>query len=170
MNGSFEEVFDGLFRAQFLRVFRYLDRLSGDAEVARDLAQDTFVRLLRRGALPDRPEAWLVTVATNLWRNTRATNNRRARLLGPSRSSEVLADPVESPSSEVESSEARERVRAAMDLLPERERLLLLLMAEGYRYREIAEAAGINEASVGTLLARAKRAFREAYERPDHAS
>ena len=170
MSGSFEEVFDGLFRAQFPRVFRYLDRLSGDAEVARDLAQDTFVRLLRRGAPPDRPEAWLVTVATNLWRNTRATNNRRARLLGPGRSSEVLADPVESPSSGVEGSEARERVRAAMALLPERERLLLLLMAEGYRYREIAEAAGINESSVGTLLARAKRAFRAAYEGPDHAS
>lgn len=170
MNGSFEEEFDGLFRAQFPRVFRYLDRLSGDAEVARDLAQDTFVRLLHRGAPPDRPEAWLVTVATNLWRNTRATNNRRARLLGPSRSSEVLADPVESPSTEVEGSEARERVRAAMALLPERERLLLLLMAEGYRYREIAEAAGINESSVGTLLARAKRAFRVAYGGPDHAS
>jgi len=170
MSESFEEEFKGLFHAQFPRVFRYLDRLSGDAEVARDLAQDTFVRLLRRGAPPDRPEAWLVTVATNLWRNARATKSRRARLFGPSRSAEVLADPAESPSSKVEVAETRERVQAAMTQLAERDRQLLLLMAEGYRYREIAEAAGINEASVGTLLARAKRAFREAYEGPDHAS
>jgi len=44
---------------------------------------------------------------------------------------------------------------------------MLLLRAEGYSYREIASALQLNEPSVGTLLARAKRAFREAYEKPD---
>jgi RNA polymerase sigma-70 factor (ECF subfamily) len=57
-----------------------------------------------------------------------------------------------------------ERVRATIERLGERDRQLLLLRAEGYGYRELAAALGLNEASVGTLLARAKRAFREAYE------
>jgi RNA polymerase sigma factor (sigma-70 family) len=57
-----------------------------------------------------------------------------------------------------------ERVRAAIHRLGERERQLLLLRAEGYGYRELAAALGLNEASVGTLLARAKRAFRESYQ------
>jgi RNA polymerase sigma-70 factor (ECF subfamily) len=46
----------------------------------------------------------------------------------------------------------------------------LLLRAEGYSYKEIAEALMIQEASVGTLLARAKRAFRELYEDQADAS
>ena len=41
---------------------------------------------------------------------------------------------------------------------------MLLLRAEGYGYRDIAAALGLHEASVGTLLARAKGAFREAYD------
>ena len=56
------------------------------------------------------------------------------------------------------------RVRAAIDRLTERDRQMLLLRAEGYAYRELAAAMDLNESSVGTLLARAKRAFREAYE------
>jgi DNA-directed RNA polymerase specialized sigma24 family protein len=47
--------------------------------------------------------------------------------------------------------------------LPLRERELLLLRAEGYSYRDIASALELNETSVGTLLARARRRFEEAY-------
>lgn len=170
MSGSFEEEFDGLFRAHFTRLFRYLDRLSGDPDSAWDLAQDTFVRLLRRGAPPDRPEAWLITVATNLWRNARATRNRRSQLLVRSHTDEALIDPARPVGERLEVAETGERVRSAMNRLPERDRQLLLLMAEGYHYREIAEVTGIQEASVGTLLARAKRAFREAYQEAADAS
>jgi RNA polymerase sigma-70 factor (ECF subfamily) len=60
--------------------------------------------------------------------------------------------------------DASEAVRAALNRLSERDRQLLLLRADGYRYHEIAVALDLNEASVGTLLARAKRAFREAYD------
>lgn len=48
--------------------------------------------------------------------------------------------------------------------MTERDQQLLLLRAEGYSYRDIAVALELNEASVGVLLARAKRAFREKYE------
>ena len=54
--------------------------------------------------------------------------------------------------------------------MPEREQLLLLLQAEGYRYRELATAIGLNAASVGVLLARAKRAFRDLYQQASNAS
>ena len=77
----------------------------------------------------------------------------------------MLADPPPAPSQGAEESETRDRVRAALDRLDERERQLLLLRAEGYSYRDLAGALELNEASVGTLLARAKRAFREVFER-----
>jgi RNA polymerase sigma factor (sigma-70 family) len=153
-----------LFHSHFHRLVRYLDRLSGDPELASDLAQETFVKLHRRGALPDHPEAWLITVALNLFRNARSTAVRRRRLLTAARVEATLGDLGPGPAELAEGADERERVRAAVDRLGERERQLLLLRAEGYAYRELAVALGLHEASVGTLLARAKRAFREAYE------
>jgi RNA polymerase sigma-70 factor, ECF subfamily len=155
----FDESFVLLFEAQFPRLFRYLDRLSGEPDLAADLAQEAFIRLYRRGVMPERPEVWLVTVALNLFRNTRSTSSRRLRLLG--RWSQ-LGQAAES-SLGVGDSEAAEPVRAALGQLPQRDREMLLLRAEGYSYREIATALDLHEASIGTLLARAKRAFREAY-------
>jgi DNA-directed RNA polymerase specialized sigma24 family protein len=46
----------------------------------------------------------------------------------------------------------------------------LLLRAEGYSYRDIAAALELNEASVGTLLARAKQSFLQYYEADADAS
>ena len=87
---------------------------------------------------------------------------------GPARAPELVGDPSPSPAHATLAAEAGVRVRAALAQLPDRDRELLLLLAEGYRYREIAEATGLAEASIGTLLARAKRAFRAAYpEDPD---
>ena len=164
---SFHDRFTALFDAHFRRLFRYLHRLSGDRELAADLAQEAFVRLYRRGAMPDAPEAWLITVTMNLYRNEKSTVSRRLRLLTPARGERTLADPPPSPEQVTEAGEVRRRVRAALDRLPERERSLLLLQAEGYRYREIAAALGINEASVGVMLARARREFRAACEGSD---
>jgi RNA polymerase sigma factor (sigma-70 family) len=153
-----------LFHGHFHRLVRYLDRLSGDPELASDLAQETFVKLHRRGALPDHPEAWLITVALNLFRNARSTAARRRRLLTASRAEASLGDPAPGPAQLLEGADAARRVRAAICHLGERDRQLLLLRAEGYGYRELAAALNLKESSVGTLLARAKRAFREAYE------
>jgi RNA polymerase sigma-70 factor, ECF subfamily len=169
MNRSFHDCFEGLFDRHFHRLYRYLDRLSGDPDLAADLAQDTFVRLYQRGSAPDRPEAWLITVATNLFRNARSTQARRARILTTWRGEELLADPPAGPPPAADE-ESRERVRAALDRLSERERRLLLLRAEDYSYRDIAAALELNEASVGTLLARAKQSFLQHYEAGADAS
>jgi len=158
----FDDLFIDLFATRFRSLFRYLDRLSGEPELAADLAQETFTRLHARGTLPDKPEAWLITVAMNLFRNVKSTRARRRRLMTSSRAEAILADPP-SPPGQSSGCDAPQRVRAALDCLGERDRQLLLLLAEGYRYRDIALALDLHEASVGTLLARAKRAFRAAY-------
>lgn len=140
---SFHDHFVALFQVHFPRLYRYLDRLSGEPDLAADVAQEAFIRLFRRGSLPDAPEAWLISVAMNLFRNKKS--GRHAVATG------------ESP----------RRIRAAINGMPERERQLLLLRAEGYSYRDMAEALDLNEASIGTLLARSRAAFRECYEDPD---
>jgi RNA polymerase sigma-70 factor (ECF subfamily) len=159
---AFERVFREEFERRHASLVRYLARLTGDPAGAADLAQEAFVRLFSRGSMPDDAGAWLVTVAHNLLRNEQEQRHRRRRLLGR-REGELTPSPAAPPpDAAVDVDDRRARVRAALSTLPERERRMLLLRCEGFSYREIGDTLGIHEASVGTLLARAKDAFRRA--------
>ena len=60
---GFDEAFAGLFRLAYRVSFRVL----GDKGDAEDVAQETLARThVRWSKLADRPEGWVVTVATNL--------------------------------------------------------------------------------------------------------
>jgi RNA polymerase sigma factor (sigma-70 family) len=161
---SFEERFRALFTERFRSIFRYLHRLSGDAELAADLAQESFVRLYQRGAMPDDASAWLIAVANNLLRDEQRKVGRRKRLLAEGFAK--MSDPglAASSDSRVIAGETVARVRKALESLPLRDRQLLLLRHEGYSYREIASALRIAQTSVGTLLSRANIAFRSAFQ------
>ncbi|HET6361778.1 MAG TPA: sigma-70 family RNA polymerase sigma factor [Gemmatimonadota bacterium] len=164
----FPELVREVHDAYYASIFRYLDRLSGDPDLAADIAQEAFVRLFRRGFLPEKPDRWLVTVALNLFRNERSTARRRARLTAR-HAGDLRPASGPSPAERFEALRLQAKVRDALDRLPSRERELLLLRAEGYSYRDLAKVLELNETSVGTLLARAKRAFEDAYEEAEHA-
>jgi RNA polymerase sigma-70 factor (ECF subfamily) len=86
---------------------------------------------------------------------------------------ERLAEPNVQPDLQAEllRAEERARVRAALARLSERQSQLLLLRHAGLAYTEIAAIVDVAPGSVGTLLARAKRAFIAEYEQmeQDHA-
>lgn len=157
---SFGHAFRRVFESDFERVRRILHRLSGDPDLACDLAQDAFVRLYERGSLPESPASWVITVGLNLLRNAQSSDVRRRRLLTIARGERSHSDPPPAPDDEVTRAELRARVRTALDALPERDRALLLLRAEGFSYKEMAVALDLHEASVGTLLLRAGRRLR----------
>jgi RNA polymerase sigma-70 factor, ECF subfamily len=156
--------FDAMYRRLHPSIFRYLERLTGDVDVAEDVAQEAFVRLLSRPDLEeDAARLWLFTVATNLVRDRGRATTRRARLL--------TATPVEIsrpslPDEDLERKERIEKVRAALDVISDRDRQMLLMREEGFRYEEIADAVGVAPGSVGTLMARALKRFVAVY-RPD---
>ena len=160
---GFEEAFCRLFDQQFPSLFRYLHRLTGDADLAEDLAQEVFVRLYQRKSLPDDERGWMGAVANNLLRDDKRTAKRRLRLL--EMRGDVLNSANLSPAADekVLADERRRSVRRALEKLSERDRRMLLLRHEGYSYREIAHALGVNETSVGTLLLRATAAFQAAF-------
>ena len=162
---SFEVAFRQVFADRFDKLLRYLDRLLGDPDLAAEIAQETFVKLYRRGTMPEDVGAWLVAVANNLCRDERRRLQRRRRLLA-SRSPEVaMGDRSPAPDADLVPEERRRMVRTALDALPLRDRRLLLLRHAGFSYREIASGLGIPEFSVGSLLARARVLFRAAFER-----
>lgn len=156
-----DAAFTEVFQLYAPSLFRYLVRLSGDADSASDLMQETFVRLHERGSLPDDVRAWLVTVAANLLRDDRRTAARRAEL-AKRFTGDLIPSQSLSPAAVLEAHERRDAVRAALSTLSERERQLLLLRHEGFSYREIAAATNVTASSVGTLLVRATAAFHAA--------
>ncbi|MEP7087686.1 MAG: sigma-70 family RNA polymerase sigma factor [Gemmatimonadota bacterium] len=161
---AFDAAFRAAFASRYAELFRVVHRYLGDASLAGDIAQETFVRLYNRGTMPDDLRAWLVSVALNQARDEQRTQSRRLRLLRRRAPEEHMGDAARAPDEDVLSAERRSLVRRALVLLPERDRALLLLREEGYSYRELALSLDIVESSVGTLLARAKVAFRKVYE------
>jgi RNA polymerase sigma factor (sigma-70 family) len=160
----FDQEFRHAFEQHFASLFRYVDRWCGDAALAADVAQETFVRLYQRGRLPEELRAWLVSVANNLLRDEHRRSTRRQRLLERHASNEGGEGSDQRPDATLLAEERRRTVRAALEELPSRERSLLLLRHEGYSYRDLARALHIRETSVGTLLARAGERFRAAME------
>lgn len=163
-DSSFEAQFRAAFATGFGPLYRYLNRLSGDPALASDIAQDTFIRLYQRGEMPDNFRAWLVAVSRNLFRDERRRSSRRRQLLDRRAPESTLGDASPAPDEQLLSDERRQAVRHALADLPERDRELLLLRHEGFSYRDLAVALGLTESSVGTLLARAKAAFRRALD------
>jgi RNA polymerase sigma-70 factor, ECF subfamily len=151
--------YERLFHQYYPQLFRYLNRLTADADVAEDAAQEAFVRLAERRLTEAEARPWLFTVATNLVRD-RARKAERHRRLGEL---VPMAEPPVLPDMEVERRETVARVRRALDALPERDRVMLLMREEGFQYGEIAGAVGVASTSVGTLLARAGRRFADAF-------
>ncbi|HET6229629.1 MAG TPA: sigma-70 family RNA polymerase sigma factor [Longimicrobiaceae bacterium] len=153
--------FDATFRAVYPALHRYLQRMTGDADTADDIAQEAFFRLLSRPMPQDEARLWLFTVATNLFRDGARTVKRRERLLT---AVPPTTGTLPAPDEELERSQSVARVRAALSQLPARERQMLLMKQEGFRYEEIARVAAVAPSSVGTLLARALRRFAAVYD------
>ena len=170
LGDSFDDAFRRLFEEQFSSLFRYMDRLTGDPALAADLAQEAFTRLYRRGSFPDDARAWLVSVAGNLLCDERRGAARRRRLLGARFPAPGFETTQPAPDEDVLAAERRNMVRMALSARPQRDRQVLLLRHEGYSYREIAKALALPESSIGTLLARAKRAFQVAFQEVPDAS
>jgi RNA polymerase sigma-70 factor (ECF subfamily) len=163
-DSSFDAEFRACYTARFPALFRYLDRLTGDADLASDIAQETFTRLHRRGEMPDEFVGWLVAVANNLLRDERRRASRRLRLLAEEASQTPLGSPASGPEADLERAERVRAVRAALDTVSARDRQALLLRHAGYSYREIAAALHLADGSVGTTLVRAAQVFRRAFK------
>jgi RNA polymerase sigma-70 factor (ECF subfamily) len=145
-----------LYREHGEMLFRYLVRMCGDADLAADVLQDTFLRLVERPPRnTEHLKAWLFQVATNRLRDVRRKQTRRDGLMTEEMSRGALADPPVAPDRAVEQAEARTTIQVAMATLSDRDRTILLMREEGFAHREIAEAVGTTTGSVGTLIARA---------------
>jgi RNA polymerase sigma-70 factor (ECF subfamily) len=149
----YEELYPGLVR--------YLHAKVWDADRARELAQDVFVRVL--DTQPDNPRAWLFTVATNIARDESRMVVRRKKHLALLRTEAITSQLSVDPVTVMESEARAAAVRRALDALGERDREVLLLRDAGLSYPEIAERTGLAVGAVGTTLCRARKRLLEAH-------
>ena len=70
-----------------------------------------------------------------------------------------------SPEETATAGEERGRVRRILSVLRRDQAMLLLLRSHDLRYDELAQTLNLNPTSVGTLLRRARQAFRKEYVR-----
>ncbi|MBY0588682.1 sigma-70 family RNA polymerase sigma factor [bacterium] len=147
-------------------LFSYLQRMLGDAMLAEDVFQNTFLTVHTKRHLfvagrPFRP--WLYTLATHqaidaMRRNGRhnrpSLNQRVDQGTGDQHTTmiDLLSSTQASPNDEVERAETAQLVRTSVEELPEHLRsAIVLCYYQGFKYKEIAQVLGI---PVGTVKSR----------------
>ena len=131
-------------------------------EDAEDVAQEALARACRSLASlrdPNRFRPWLVRIAWRLALNHRRASRRRERR------ELAVAEPTEPRGVEdlVAASESRARLWAAIDALPEKLRLVIVLAGiEGHDVRAVSALAGVPEGTVKSRLHAARRRLMEA--------
>lgn len=134
------------------QVLRYLTRMVGHADTARDLTQETFLRA-SRGAAPtsdSESRAWVFRIARNVALNhLRDAARRRALARDLPRTDAAAAQ------------ETAVLVREALAQLAELDRdVFMLRESAGLNYAEIAHACAMTEDAVRSRLQRARQALR----------
>jgi len=144
------------------RLLALASRILGDADEAKDVAQESFLRIWRQAASWRSGEArfdtWLHRVALNL-----CHDRLRRRKQRPLSEEEVLelADSAAPLDEQLESADRSARMAAALAALPERQREAIVLQY----YQELSniDAAALMNISVEaleSLLSRARRQLR----------
>jgi RNA polymerase sigma-70 factor (ECF subfamily) len=156
------------FDAYFDRVYGYVRRLVRDEHLAEDLTQDVFLHVHRAFESYDpgrslRP--WVFTIATNklrdFWRSRQHRAAQTDESIEEGGSAEGLASGEARVDEDLSEQEMAERLRAAVDELPEGMRITVLLRAyEGMSFEAIGEVVGRTEVAVRKRYSRALEALR----------
>jgi RNA polymerase sigma-70 factor, ECF subfamily len=162
--------FEALVRTYAPEIESFLRRLCGNRHDAEELAQDVFVKAYRKiDTLREAAAArrWLFTIAVNRFNDWVTPRKRRAMAAAESIDETAPPrSPERSPAEHVAADELSRWLTDAVARLPERQRsVVLLFMARGFDYGEIAGALGISSDAVKMSLFHAREKLRGRMER-----
>ena len=158
------------------RMVNYITRVINDHHRAEDLAQEAFLRVLgsvQRYRPKGQFKNWLYLIATNLCRNELRNRNRQSTDLfsqlvldssdspGDQQSpvfEDLLSDSRYLPDQLYEQKEREQAIRQQVDLLPENQRLSLVLVTyQELSYQEVSQIIGCSVSAVKSLIHRARQ-------------
>ena len=137
---------EGLYEQNVEKVYRYLFALSGEADTAEELTQETFYQALK-GLQSFRedctPQVWLCAIAKRLWLKEL---ERRKRVTSIEEEHFLKLAASDDPASEVESRNRKLAIYQAMQQLDlDTREVIYLRLAGEFSFREIGEILGHTE-------------------------
>jgi RNA polymerase sigma factor (sigma-70 family) len=150
-----------LFETHHLTIYRYLKRMTRDEQLAEDLTQETFLKVMRaRGTFEVRGSGavWLFTIARNALRDHLRGISRRPQAVEAEAASVVSIQPEQHLALSLEQ---------ALDRLPETDRdVFLLRELGGLGYDEISTVCELSPDAVRSRIHRARVGLRERLTAP----
>ena len=146
------------------RLYRVGYHLTGNAQDAEDLLQDTYLKLwqkrddLREEAIT---EAYLVTLMQNLYKD-----QRRPKRIDTSEDIDDHAEPPDEQSlaQMTEAKDEAQQMEKLMDELPEREgQILRMHLVEEKSYEEIERDTGLSQGNLRIIMMRTKQKLKQQY-------
>jgi RNA polymerase sigma-70 factor (ECF subfamily) len=136
------------------RLILYAQRiLAGDLARARDVVQETFLKLCRtpRAQITGHEAAWLYTVCRRTALDVKRKERRMTSIADDTAAS--LPSPAPDPASATEQSDSAAEALRALNHLPEPQReAILLKFGHNLSYKEIAQVTGHTVSNVGFLI------------------
>lgn len=153
-----------LFERYHKRIFNFLARMTMDRDVAEDLTQNVFLRLIKyRNSFKEgnRFQSWIYQVARNIFSDYyQSIKNRRADYVDVEKMSDRMADSEES----VMMDEQEKLLQRSMAMLNEEQReLLVLTRFQHMKYEEVAVIMDTTVANIKVKVHRAIARLREHY-------
>ena len=150
-----------LYDAHVDRVYRLAFRLAGDDDLAQEFTQETFIRAFEKlegfrgeSAL----STWLHSIATSV-----VLNGLRKVKRFRGRETDLDAGIDQAGGRRTAEPDLKTRLRAAIDGLPEKYRMVFVMHdVEGYTHEEIGAALGVETGTSKAQLSRARAKLRDA--------
>jgi RNA polymerase sigma factor (sigma-70 family) len=158
---------DEVVREHADRVYRLAYRLTGNAQDAEDLTQETFIRVFRSLASyqPGTFEGWLHRITTNLFLDM-VRRRSRLRMEGLPDDTDRLPGGGPDPEQIYSETHLDPMLQASLDeLAPEFRAAVVLCDIEGLSYEEIGATLGVKLGTVRSRIHRGRAALRESLER-----
>lgn len=152
-----------LVRRHQMLAFRLAYRTTGNRATAEDITQDAFLRVWRSAARYEPTasfETWLHRIVVNL-----CLDQFKKRKPVQAETADPATEIEDSPGASLERDERADRVRKAVQRLPERQRIAVILHRfSEFPQRRIAEITGWSVSAVESLLVRAYAGLRDALD------
>jgi len=166
------EAFEKLIETHEKKVFNIALRMMGNSEDAKDMAQETFIRVYR--SLGDFKEqsslsTWIYRITTNICLDElRKRKNKKVLYIDDNIKSDdgeikrdIVSDDL-TPEEKVERDEIKRMLNSAInDLSDEHRTVIILRDIQGFSYKEISDITNCPEGTVKSRICRARQALKE---------
>lgn len=170
--------FDELVERYYKQIYRFLVRFTGRPHLAEDLIQDVFVKVYRSASTFDSSKKfrpWLYSIAANRARDALRSAGRSEKQIFIQKNAgddeqmsleHLLPGSPSSPDMQMIAQETSEKVKAALQEMPDNLReILILAYYDQMPYKEIADSLGIPLGTVKSRLHKAVTTFGQIWKR-----